>query len=160
MDNYPVPNINDFTHMLSGARIFNVIDCKRAYHQIPVSPQDIPKTAIITPMGLFEYHFMPFGLKNAAQTWQRFIDSILRQFEFCFAYLDDIIVFSRSVEEHESHLSTVLQTLHANGVEVNQEKFQLHQPSVSFLGYTVSADGIQPPVSRVQAITSLSPPVT
>jgi hypothetical protein len=72
-----------------------------------VHPDDIQKTAITTPFGLFEFHFMSFGLRNATQTFQRFMDDILRELDFCFAYLDDILVFSRSLEDHERHLRAI-----------------------------------------------------
>jgi hypothetical protein len=79
-------------HQLSGCRFFSKIDLVRAYNQISVHPNDTQKTAI-TPFGLFEFPFMSFGLRNATQTFQRFMDNILRGLEFCFAYIDDILIF-------------------------------------------------------------------
>jgi hypothetical protein len=100
-DRYLVNLIHDYSNQVFGCSVFSKIDLLTAYKQIPVHPNDIHKTAITTPFGLFEFPFMSFGLRNAAQTFQRLMDDILRGLDFCFAYLDDILVFSRSLEEHE-----------------------------------------------------------
>ncbi len=101
-DKHPVPNLQDFTATLQGGTIFSHIDLIRAYHQIPVAPEDVPKTAIATPYSLFEFLRMPFGLRNDAQTFQRFIDEVLCGLDFAYAYIDDIA--STSPDEHLQHL--------------------------------------------------------
>lgn len=118
-DRYPVRNIQDFGLNISGCEVFGLVDLVKAYQQIPVAPEDICKTAISTPFGLFEFPFMTFGLRNAAQSFQRFMDEVTRGLDFCFVYIDDILIFSRSPEEHAANLRTLLQRLSEYGVVIN-----------------------------------------
>jgi len=101
---YPVRRIQNFARVFQGKKLFTTINLVRAYHQIPVAEEDIPKTTITTPFGIFEFPTMSFGLRNAAQTFQRFIDEVIRDLDFCCAYVDDILVASSSIEEHLEHL--------------------------------------------------------
>uniref|UniRef100_A0A5S6QQL5 Reverse transcriptase domain-containing protein n=1 Tax=Trichuris muris TaxID=70415 RepID=A0A5S6QQL5_TRIMR len=96
-DRYPLPNIVELNNELRGKTIFPKIDLARAYFQIPVRHQNIPKTAVTTPFVLYEFVMMPSGLRNAAQTFQRFIDQALRGITNCFAYVDDILLANASI---------------------------------------------------------------
>uniref|UniRef100_A0ABD2W5A2 RNA-directed DNA polymerase n=1 Tax=Trichogramma kaykai TaxID=54128 RepID=A0ABD2W5A2_9HYME len=157
-DAYPIPRLLDFTVMLAGKSIFSTLDLKKAFNQIPLNPDDIPKTAVITPFGLWEYNVMTFGLRNAAQTFQRYVDSALRDLDFIFVYLDDILVSSSSVHEHEAHLETVFERLQQFSLQLNVDKCVFGRDTVEFLGYLISRDGYKPLEKKVEAIVNYSRP--
>ncbi|GFW16762.1 hypothetical protein TNCV_1639981 [Trichonephila clavipes] len=156
-DNYSVPNILDFTSNVHGTKIYSHIDLVKAYHQIPINPDNVHKSAIITPLGLFESTRMQFGLCNAAATFQRFIDEVLRNLPFVFTFVDDILVASSSPEEHLQILFTRLQQY---GLSLKPSKCIFGVTSIKFLGFKVSESGIEPLSDRVDCILNFPQPTT
>lgn len=160
-DSYPIPNILHMLDRLRNKAIFTVLDLREAFHQVPVAPEDVPKTAVITPFGLFEFLKMPFGLRCASQTFQRLLDSILFHCrEFAMGYIDDVIIYSDTPEEHVKHLRRVLELLRQNGLRINHEKSQIALPQVNYLSHTICKNQVAPLSAKVDAITKLKSPTT
>ena len=159
-DKYPVRTLTDFNNELCGKKIFSKIDLLKGYHQIPVNEDDVKKTGVITPFGLFLFPRTPFGLKNAGQDFQRLMDEILGDIPHTFVYIDDILVASETPEQHLEDLKRVFEVLDDNGLVINRKKCVLGVPSLEFLGYLVNQHGIAPLPQRVEAIRRQKRPTT
>ena len=157
-DSYPLPHLHEFAANIQGSKVFSKVDLVKGYHQILMHAPDIPKTAITMPFGLFEFVRMPFGLKNAAQAFQRMMDSVTQNLPGIFVYLDDVLVAFRSEEQHEQHLQGLFQVLSKFGLVINQQKCGFGVTELEFLGHMVSADRIRPLPEKVDAIQRFSQP--
>ena len=149
-DRYPIPHIQNFIATLYEATIFP--------KSIWFERTDIPKTAVTTPFSLFEFLRMSFGLRNAAQTFQRFIDQVLRGLHFCYSYIDNLLIASTSPDEHKQHLRLVLERLNAHGVLINPAKCVFGVGQLQFLGYHVDSHDIRPLEEKVQVIRDFPQP--
>ena len=159
-DRFPIPRLQDFTYVLHGMKMFTKIDLVRAFNQIPMNEADIVKTAIITPFGLFENLKCSFGLRNSAQTFQRFMNVVLQGLDNVFCYIDDILIASKNEKEHQEHVRTVLKRLDDNGITINVQKCEFKKTTVEYLGYQVDEKGITPLAERTQVISEFKRPDT
>lgn len=159
-DRYPLPRLKDFTYIMKGKNVFTKLDIQKAYHSIRIAEQDIPKTAIITPFGLFEFMKMTFGLRNAGQTFQRFMDMVLTGLEYVFCYCDDILIASVNEEQHKKHLQEVLLRLQKYGIKLNLNKCEFGKDQMDFLGYRINTSGIRPIEDKVTVIKNYPKPET
>ena len=153
-DRYPLPRIDDLLDRLGKARHFTMLDLASGYHQIAVRESDIPKTAFRTQRGQFEFVVMPFGLTNAPSTFQRMMNQIFKEEmdRFVLVYLDDILVYSKTLQEHIHHIRETLDRLRKARLYARLHKCEFFQKRVEHLGYDVSAEGICPSKSKVKAV--------
>jgi len=151
---YPIPLIADLFDRLGQAKVFTKMDLRKGYYQVRIAEGDEPKTACVTRYGAFEWLVMPFGLTNAPATFCTLMNKLFHPFldQFVVIYLDDIVVYSNSIEEHVEHLCKVFKVLRDNDLCVKREKCSFAQPTVQFHGYTISHGEIRMDSDKVEAI--------
>ncbi|XP_060799313.1 retrovirus-related Pol polyprotein from transposon opus isoform X1 [Neoarius graeffei] len=161
-DQYTVPRIEDALHCLSGSKWFSVLDLRSGYYQIPMSEADKEKTAFICPLGFYQFERMPQGICGAPATFQRVMERTVGDMNFLevLVYLDDLIVFGSTLEEHEERLLKVLDRLRDEGLKLSLDKCQFGRTSVNYVGHIVSQDGIATDPSKIEAVVSWPRPQT
>jgi transposase InsO family protein len=159
---YPIPATQQLLDNLSGSLYFSTLDLSQGYHQIAMDPTDIPKTAFTTRRGQFEYKRMPFGLSTAPATFQRLMHIVFKQenWEKCLIYLDDVLIFGRSADEHLERLKAILQRIREAGLKLSPKKCFFMQKQVEYLGHIVSAQGIKTDSKKVEKVKTWPVPKT
>ena len=158
LDGYPLPNLKNFNGKIKGSTVFSKIDLTKAYHQIPLCPESMKKTTVVTQWGAWQFRRLPMGLRNSAQSFQRLIDTVLAGMENIVVYMDDILVYSKNQKEHMETLEEIFKRLEAAGLAINAKKCIFGQQTVEFVGYVVNRDGITPLQRKVDAIAKFPPP--
>ena len=157
---YPLPRIDDLFDQLKGASIFSKIDLRSGYHQLRVKDNDIAKTAFRTRYGHYEFTVMPFGLTNAPAAFMDLMNRVFRKYldKFVIVFIDDILIYSKSPEEHEEHLRLALQTLKEHQLYAKFSKCEFWLRKVHFLGHVVSAEGITVDPAKIEAVKEWKAP--
>lgn len=157
---YPMPRIEDQIDRLSGNVYFNTLDLASGYYQIPISDESKSKTAFVTPDGQFEFNRMPFGLANAPAVFQKSINMVLGnvRFDTALAYMDDILVPSKTFEQGMARLRVVFEKLRQAGLTLKPQKCYFFKQKVEYLGFEVSGDGIKPGSRKVEAVSNFPTP--
>jgi len=159
---YPLPRFDMLFDQLAGAKVFSKIDLRSGYHQIKIRPCDIPKTAFSTRYGLYEYLVMSFGITNATAYFMYLMNSVFipELDKFVVVFIDDILIYSKTKDEHMQHLHIVLQRLRDHQLYAKYSKCEFWLTSVKFLGHTISSDGISVDSSKVQEVMDWKPPTS
>ena len=155
-DSYPLPKIDETLDSLQGMTVLSVMDLLSGFWQIPMRDRDREKTAFVSSQGLYEFLVMPFGLTNSPPMFQRAMDKVLAglKWVFCMVYIDDVIVFSKSVDEHLDHLKQVFSRLHDYNLKVKPSKCNFMHQELPFLGHIVTAKGILPDPKKLPNSTT------
>ena len=153
-DVYPLPRVDETLDLLGGAKYFTTLDFRAGYWQLEVRPEDREKTAFTTPFGLFEFNVLPFGLSSAPASYQRLMSILLSglQWRTCLIYLDDVLVISKTFDEHILRLREIFDRLRSANLKLNPDKCHFCKPSVLYLGHVVTPEGIKPDPQKLVAI--------
>jgi hypothetical protein len=159
---YPLPRIDDLFDQLKGAKFFSKIDLRSGYYQLKIRPEDVPKTAFVTRYGQYEFTVMPFGLTNAPAYFMNLMNKVFMEEldRFVVVFINDILVYSRSAEEHEQHLRVVLSKLRSHQLYAKFSKCEFWLQKVSFLGHILTAEGVAVDPEKVAAVSEWKQPTS
>ena len=149
---WPMPRVEDILAKLCKAKYFTTLNLRSGYHHLALDKQSIKKTAFCTPFGKYEYLKVPFGLAQAPSYFQKLMNKVLKGLNFAFAYLDDIIIFSNTAEEHLKHIQIVIDRLKAAQLKFKKSKCSFFKRKLYYLGHLLTIEGVKPQIEKVKAI--------
>ena len=156
---WPMPKVEDIFSQLNSAKYFSTLDLRTGYHHIRLTTDSIPKTAFTSPFGKYEYVKVPFGLAQAPAYFQELMTGVLKELPFAMAYLDDIIIYSSTPEEHLQHIKTVFEKLCHAKLSMKLSKCHFFTKEIQYLGHILGMEGIRPVPAKTEAIKAMHPPV-
>lgn len=161
-DAYPLPDVTEILDQLGQSKYFSCIDMVMGYHQIEVAEHDRAKTAFSTKEGHWEYRRLPFGLKTAPATFQRMMNVVLSGLtgSRCFVFLDDIVIYAKSLLEHDSKVRQVFDRFRESNLKLKPEKCEFLRKEVSYLGHVISENGVLPDETKTKVIDEFPTPQT
>ena len=154
-----MPKVEDIFSQLNGAKYFSTLDLRAGYHHIRLTTDSIPKTAFTSPFGKYEYVKVPFGLAQAPVYFQELMTGVLKDLLFAMAYLDDIIIYSSTPEEHLQHIKTVFEKLCHAKLSMKLSKCHFFTKEIQYLRHILGVEGIRPVPAKTEAIKAMHPPV-
>ena len=154
-----MPKVEDIFSQLNGAKYFSTLDLRAGYHHIRLTTDSIPKTAFTSPFGKYEYVEAHFGLAQAPAYFQKLMTGVLKDLPFAMAYLDDIIIYSSTPEEHLQHIKTVFKKPHHAKLSMKLSKCHFFAKEIQYLGHILGVEGIRPVPAKTEAIKAMHPPV-
>jgi hypothetical protein len=159
---YPLPRIDDLVDQLQGARVFSKVDLRLGYHQVRVKEEDIPKIAFRTRYGQYEFLVMSFGLTNVPEVFMDTMNRVFHDYldQFTVVFIDDILIYSKTSEEHEEHLRKVLERLRSEKLYAKLEKCEFWLDSMSFLGHVISGKGVAVDPKKLKAVVEWTRPTS
>ncbi len=157
-DRFPLPTSEELTAQFHGSTVFSKLDLRQGYLQVPLHPNSRNLTAFVTHAGAFRYTHMPFGLSSAPSCFQKIMVSVLAGIPGVALYLDDVVIHGPTTESHDERLSRVFAALAKHKLTLNSEKCVLSAPTIKYVGFRLSADGITPLQSNVDAIQAIPEP--
>ena len=157
-DSYPLPLIRNISQKLHSAKYFTKIDLQKAYWNIPLFGPHKHKSTVVTPFGAYFFNRLPFGISSAPNSFQRALETIFDGIEGLFIYMDDLLCYSSTPEEHYAIVTEVIKRLHDNGMAISLDKCIWEQPKVEYLGFEISESGLKPVPRKIEAITKIPEP--